>query len=66
MYLYKYKVLAEHLLFQESESTPNTSFADSNTSDTDSALLNDENTPLHDKATLSEDTFDSLLIQYQV
>ena len=56
---------AEHLLFQESESTPNTSFADVNASDTDT-VVNDENTPPDDQATLPEDYIDPSLIDDQV
>jgi hypothetical protein len=58
-------VLAERLLFQESESTPNTSFADVNASDTDT-VVNDENTPPDDQATLPEDNIDPSLIDDQV
>jgi hypothetical protein len=58
-------VLAEHLLFQQSETTPNTSFADVNASDTDT-VVNDENTPPDDQATLPEDNIDPSLADDQV
>jgi hypothetical protein len=56
----KHMVLAEHLLYQESESTTNTSFADVNASGTDT-VLNDGNTPPDVQATLTDDNIDPSL-----
>jgi hypothetical protein len=58
-------VLPQGLLFQESESTPNTSFANVNASDTDT-VVNDENTPPDDLAMLPEDNIDPSLTDDQV
>jgi hypothetical protein len=63
--IHEHTVLAERLLFQESESTPNTSFADVNASDTDT-VVNDESTPPDDQATLLEDNIDPSLADDQV
>jgi hypothetical protein len=63
--IYERLVLAEHILFQQSESTPNTIFAGINASDTDT-VANDENTALDDQATLSENNIDPSLTNEQV
>jgi hypothetical protein len=58
-------LLAEHFLSHESESTPNTSVADVNASDTDT-VVNDENTALDNQATLPEDNIDPSLTDDKV
>jgi hypothetical protein len=58
-------LLAQRLLFQMSESTPNSSFTDINVSDTDT-VVNNENTPPHHQAMLHEDNIDPSFTDDQV
>ena len=58
--IYKHTILAKHLFFQQSASTPNTSFTNINPSDTDT-VLNNKNTPADNQAILPEGSIDSLL-----
>jgi hypothetical protein len=65
VYIRWHSLLADCLLLQQSESTPNTSFGDINASATDT-VVNNKNMVLDDQAILPEDNIDQLLTNEQV
>jgi hypothetical protein len=64
-YIYEHMVLAEHVLFQQSESTPNTSCTDVNTSDTDTEVK-DKNALPDNQAQVPGDNIDPSYMNVQV